>query len=124
MNSINLTGTIISMKTSKTQDNKMVANVLLYDSDNPKRPVFKASLWEKDAEIISNEELNAGDVLSIDGKIYCLAANEYGTYIDIRQCRLISICKVERKQLVISESSCSKIDSYKSCPDKAGDQNE
>lgn len=98
-NSIHLTGNIISKRIDSLLDGKIVANILLGDSNNPKRTVFKVSLWEDDAKAFMDEQTEVGDEINITGKIYCASSNKHGTYIDVRQCRLISIGKINRKQV-------------------------
>ena len=105
MNVLNMTGIIISVKMEEPKDGNTVANILLSDSTNPKGPVFKVALWDNDAETIKDTEADIGDELCVKGSIYCLNTNKTGTYIDIRQCKLLSVSRIERKQVFKAEVS-------------------
>ena len=101
MNNIQLSGITISKKIDNV-DGTIVANVLLCDNSNPTKLVFKISIWGEDAKVLANS-LDAGDEITIHGKIYGIGSNKHGSYIDVRQCQLLRVVKVERKAVFQTE---------------------
>ena len=108
---VRLSGNIISKRIDSTAGGKTVANILLCDSNNPKRPVFKLSLWEADASAFIDAQLEVGDEVEITGKIYCTGSNTHGIFIEVRKCKLISVGKIDRKQIVQPTNDAEEGDS-------------
>ena len=104
MNSVTISGTVISIRINKVKNQKTVANAFLCDYQSPKQTVYKISFWENDAAEISNEQVDTKDELCLEGMIYGVDTNEYGTYIEIRNCKLLEIIKVIKKRVFHTEA--------------------
>ncbi len=90
MTNITLTGNILSMfQTSNA------LNILLVDRDNPKNTVYKVALWESDGDAVT-ENLTKGDEITVTAKVYGIDTNQYGKFIDLRMCKLVSMAKIQR----------------------------
>ena len=96
MNNLTVTGSILSIFETNN-----VANILLADRDNPKNVAFKVALWGPEGTAVL-EKLDKGDEITVAGMVYSIEHNKYGSYIDVRQCKLITMTKVQR--MVISTS--------------------
>ena len=104
MTNISVTGIILSMK-----EYNNVANILLVDRDNPKGVVYKVALWEADA-IAAVSKLNNGDEITVNGKVYAIGCNKYGSYIELRMCKMVGMAKVQRT-VIQSETEVVEDDS-------------
>ncbi len=84
-----------------------VANLLVIDRDNPKNLVYKIPLWDSEAVKLS-KNLDKGDEISVVGMVYNIGSNKYGNYIDLRQCKLISMAKIERNVITTMENNAAE----------------
>ena len=87
-----------------------VANVLVVDRDNPKNTVFKVAIWGPEAYSIL-ENLGKGDEISVSGMVFSVEHNRYGDYIDVRQCKLIKMIKVQRTEIATMNDDAAEEDS-------------
>ena len=93
MTKIELTGIILSMK-----EYNNVANILVVDRDNPKGVVYKIAFWDSDV-VSAVANLSNGDEISVEAKIYAIGSNKYGSYIELRMCKLTGMAKVQRTMI-------------------------
>ena len=105
MNSITLCGSILSLN---NYDN--VANILVVDKDSPKNTVFKVAIWGPESSSVM-ENLSKGDEISVSGMIYSVEHSRYGNYIDVRQCKLIKMIKIQRTEITTLNSDAAEEDS-------------
>ncbi len=105
MNNLTLTGSILSIYMCNN-----VANILVVDMDNPKHTVFKIALWGSEAEKVLNNQMTKGDEISVSGKIYEPATNQYGNYIDLRMCKLINMTRIRRTTITASNDVVAEDD--------------
>ena len=102
MTEIKITGSILSIL-----EHNNVANLLIIDRDNPKNLVYKIALWNSEATKVL-ENLEKGDEISVVGMIYDIDNNKYGKYIDVRQCKLTSMTKIQRNVITTMESNAAE----------------
>lgn len=86
MNTITLSGNVISMTNRKTKEHRVV-NALLFDQEKS-RVTFQTAFWDEVADYVQ-ERIDIGDTLNVTGYIYQIKSNGYGPYIEIRDCQLI-----------------------------------
>ena len=102
MTELKITGSVLSIL-----EHNNVANLLVIDRDNPKNLVYKIPLWDSEAVKVS-KNLDKGDEISVVGMVYNIGSNKYGNYIDVRQCKLISMAKIQRNVITTMESNAAE----------------
>ena len=105
MTDITITGKILSIFRGGS-----AANIYVADQDNPKKIVYKITFWNDEADY-ALDSLVKGDEITLAAKVYEIGSNQYGKYIDLRMCKLISMTKIQRTTYQLTTENVAEEDS-------------
>ena len=99
MNKITISARVISIKENEN-NGKRIANYFLQERNGDENLTYQVSFWGDAAEyVLAN--VKKYDEIELTGYAYHIKGNQIGSYLEIRNCKLINI--IQRRKIAIED---------------------